>query len=109
MSSKSMSRMIFAIAAAALIFILAAGGLAQDRQGAENAKEAAARQRVPVVITSADRTVPEESLPPETRVQVERVRKAAENLVGQSGTSERLRVKVMCTFPPLECTITIHF
>lgn len=109
MFSKSLSRMVFVIAIVALTLTLTAGGLAQDRQGAEGARTAAAApQRVPVVITSSG-PVREESLPPETRAQVQRVRKAAESLVGQPGTSERIKVKVTCSYPPLKCTVDVEF
>lgn len=110
MFSKSLSRMVLVIAIVALTLTLTAGGLAQDRQGAEGARTAAAAPRgVPVAITSSGRPVREESLPPETRAQVERVRKAAESLVGQSGTSERPKVKITCSHPPLKCTVEIDF
>lgn len=109
MSSKLLGRMLFVIATA-LTLTFTAGGLAQARQGTGTARTAAAvPQRVPVVITSSGRTIQEESLPPEARAQVERVRKATESLVGQPGTSERIKVSVTCSHPPLKCTITVEF
>ncbi len=110
MSSKLLGRMLFVIATVALTLTFTAGDLAQARQGTGAARTAApVPQKVPVVITSSGRTIQEESLPPETRAQVERVRKATESLVGQPGTSERIKVSVSCSHPPLKCTITVEF
>jgi hypothetical protein len=110
MFSRSLSRMVFVIVIAALTLTLTAGDLAQGSEGTAGARKvAAAPQRVPVVITSPSGPVREESLPPETRAQVERVRKAAESLVDQPGTSERIKVKVTCSFKPLKCTVEVEF
>ena len=109
MTTRLLSRMMFAMATLALALTLAGGGFAQDKQAAESAARPAPPPTVPVEITGPGRQIQEESLPPEARAQVERVRKAAEGLVSPPGASARVKVTVSCSYPPLSCTITVQF
>jgi hypothetical protein len=110
MHSRPLIRLILVMAVVAISLALAGGGLAQEKQGTETARMApTAPQTVPVVITSQGRPMREDALPAATRAQVERVRKAAEGLANPAGTSERIKVTVECSYPPLKCTITIQF
>jgi len=109
MTTRLLSRMMFAMAMLALALTLASGGFAQDKQGTEIARPAPP-PKVPIEITGPGRRpIREESLPPETQAQVERVRKAAEGLVSPPGASARVKVTVSCSYPPLSCTITVQF
>ncbi len=108
-----MKRISFAVAMAAFVLTSTAGTLAQTKPASENARQASmAAQRIPVKITEANgKPVPVESLPADGRAQVERVRSAAESLMGQPGAAEKskTRVTIECSWPPLKCTITAHF
>jgi hypothetical protein len=108
-----MKRISFAIVMATFVLTSTASASAQTKPGSENARQASiSAQRIPVKVTDANgKVVPVESLPADSRAQIERVRSAAESLVGQPATAEKSKVKVSvnCSWPPLKCTITVEF
>jgi hypothetical protein len=108
-----MKRIPIAVAMAIFVLTSTAGAPAQTKPGNESSRQASIpAQRIPVKVTDANgKAVQVESLPPDSRAQVERVRSAAESLMGQPATAEKSKVKVTvnCSWPPLKCTITVEF
>ena len=98
--------------AGAIVFALACGltmmSFAQGVQGQARAVSGP----LPVTITDAGgRTITLESLPPDARAQVERVRAAGQSLRPTAGgvEAQRFNIGINCSWPPLKCTITISF
>ena len=89
----------------ALMFV--SGAVAQE---SSQRATAVPKDRIPVTIMQSGKAIPVESLPPEARAQLDRVKAAAQRLVDQSDASgERLVVTIKCSWQPLNCTITIQF
>jgi len=109
----SMKRISLAVAMATFVLTSTAGAPAQTKPGSEARQASISAPKIPVKVTDASgKEVQVESLPPDSRAQVERVRKAADSLVARpGGTAEAAKIKVTvnCTYPPLVCTITVQF
>ena len=103
-----MKRISFAVAMATFVLASTAGAPAQTKPESENARQASiSAQKIPVKVTDASgKAIQVESLPPDSRAQVERVRSAAQSLAGQPA---KFKVTVNCSYPPLKCTITVEF
>lgn len=108
---KSLCPKVAVTVALALAAFFAVDSFAQIKPAPEAARQAGAPVKgVDVKLTDArGQPVRLESLPPDARAQVERVRKAAESLLPPSGSAEKIKVTVSCTFSPLHCTITVSF
>jgi len=101
-------KLTFATFGLALALTLVAGAFAQ-----ESSKRVAAvpPAKIPVTVLEAGKAIQIETLPPEARAQLERVRTAAQGLINQSDPgAQRIKVSVNCTWgPPLRCTITVEW
>lgn len=100
-------KLTFVIFGLVLALISVSGAVAQ-----ETSKRVATvpQDRIPVTIVQTGKAIPVESLPPEARAQLERVKSAAQGLVDQSDASgERLVLTINCSWHPLKCNIIIEF
>lgn len=112
MNAKSMCKAVPLAVALTLAVVVATGSSAQTRPAPEAARQAGAPLKgVDIKLTDArGQPVRRESLPPEAQAQLERVRKAAESMIGPPGGAERIKaISINCTWSPLSCTITITF
>ena len=110
-----MNRIKVAAATITLLLIMPLVVFTQTKPATEGPQKVAQPQKeVPLKITDeAGRSVKLETLTPENRARVERVRKAAESLRNELGTSETQRfwVTIHCQRYPkqLVCTIMMGF
>ena len=112
MNAKSLCKAAPVAIALLLVPTVATGPFAQTPPAPGAARQAGAPLKgVDVKLTDArGQPVRPESLPPEAQAQLERVRRAAESIMGPPGSTERAKgITVSCTWPPLNCTITISF
>ena len=106
-----MKKQIALVSCLVLVMSFAGLGAAQvGRSGMQGQPAVPGASKVDVKLVDAKgQPIRAESLPKDVQAKVERVRKAAEGLVGGEGGAERLKVTVNCSYPPLNCTITISF
>ena len=99
-----MKRMILTVATVlfALVFTVVAF-VQEDARRGSNGKD------VPVTLTDRrGKAIKLESLAPEDRAQIERIKKAAPSLVDEPGATQRKwKITINCSAPPLECSIGI--
>lgn len=102
-------KLTFATFGLALALTLVAGAFAQESSSKRIA--AVPPAQIPVTVLEAGKAIQIETLPPEARAQLERVRTAAQGLIDQSEPgAQRIKVSVNCTWgPPLRCTITVEW
>jgi len=112
MNAKSLCKAVPLAVALTLAAVIATGPFAQTRPAPEAARQAGTPLKgVDIKLTdSRGQPVRRESLPPEAQAQLERVRKAAESMMGPPGSTERIKsITIECTWSPLSCTIIISF
>jgi hypothetical protein len=64
------------------------------------------------VVDQKGQVVQRESLPKEAQADLDRVRRAAESLLADSGggtAAQKIKIDINCTWKPLNCTIVISF
>jgi hypothetical protein len=109
-----MNRIKLAVATVTFLLIFPVAAFPQNPANESARKAAPSQKEVPVQITDeGGRSVKLESLTPENRARVERVRKAAMSLVDEPGTPESQRLKsisIDCHRIPggIKCTITVE-
>jgi hypothetical protein len=101
-----MKRMILVVATIIFALTLTVVAFVQERA---KPKHADSDRNVPLTLNDArGRPVNIESLAPDDRAQVERIKKAAASLVDEPGkVAGRWQVDINCTYPPLKCSIII--